>query len=102
MEHRAQTQVAFADAEGVFSLGQLDVPTPEFGRVLLLTIGAQQIRAVRECSPGGAFGAFDDCEATATAVSVAFHGDFQQAFGRRKASEPAANAPFDRTDVCDG
>ena len=41
MVDRAQLEVALGGAEGGFGLGELDVPTPQFGRVGFSTVGSQ-------------------------------------------------------------
>ena len=73
---RAQTQIAFADANGVFGLGQLPLPTPAFGGVCLRAVGAQQIRAVRVGGPGDPFGPPGDGQSARPALLVALEEDF--------------------------
>ena len=56
MKDRGQPQIALADAEGVFGLGELGIPTPQFGRVLLGAVKAPQPAADAPLDGTGIFG----------------------------------------------
>ena len=48
--HGAKSEVCFADTERVLNLRKVDVPAPQLARVLLLAVGAQQMRCSVERS----------------------------------------------------